>query len=152
MSHWGLRVSPALSRLMRLRTIPIRTPLRYALLPFRGWILLVAACGCGAHTNSADHAAAGANHSNTRPIDPWVLTCDDPAATEPALLWNGQIGLRLGRDGGPLGPDGKRLPMFVLGGYDKSSEEKRERFDNPLQSAPSLGDIAPSVQGCTNYT
>lgn len=59
-----------------------------------------------------------------RQVDPWVLDAYD--ATEPtaALLTNGLLGMRLGRDGSGYGPDGKPLPVFTIDGYERAGEEK----------------------------
>jgi trehalose/maltose hydrolase-like predicted phosphorylase len=51
--------------------------------------------------------------------DPWKLICVDGAAKEPAVLWNGLIGLRIGRDG-----TGDGQPAFSIDGYEVSGEEK----------------------------
>lgn len=60
------------------------------------------------------------------PTDPWILTCGDASATEPALLWNGLIGLRIGRDG-----TGTGQPFLVINQYDAKGEEKIQGFASP---------------------
>lgn len=60
-------------------------------------------------------------------VDPWVVGTDDVAAKEPALLWNGLLGFRFGRDGSPSGQ-----PMFAIDEYDPTGEEKLRRLTNPL--------------------
>lgn len=71
------------------------------------------------------------------PVDPWVLTCNDPRQTEPALLWNGKIGLRIGRDG-----TGHGLPSFDIDEYDTQGEEKLRTLVSPLEEELQL-DGAP---------
>jgi len=61
------------------------------------------------------------------PIDPWILTSLDGSDKTPALLWNGQIGFRFGRDGGAQGQ-----PFFSIDEYDTAGEEKIRSMDNPL--------------------
>jgi trehalose/maltose hydrolase-like predicted phosphorylase len=62
------------------------------------------------------------------PADPWILACNDPRATEPALLWNGLIGIRLGRDGNAAPGD----TLFMIDQYEKSGEEKIIPLPNPV--------------------
>ncbi len=57
-------------------------------------------------------------------IDPWVLVESDPNASEPALLWNGNVGIRLHRSGSPVGADSKMLPAFSINSFEASGEEK----------------------------
>ncbi len=87
-------------------------------------LIALAIGGCGgpkaAPTTSAAHKAA--------PADPWVLTCLDPNEPEPALLWNGQIGVRIGRDGTGSGP------MFLVDEYDTRGEEKIKPIQNPISA------------------
>lgn len=59
--------------------------------------------------------------------DPWVLSCATPSLSEPAVLWNGQIGLRIGRDG-----TGYKQPSFAIDEYDSEGEEKIRSLPNPL--------------------
>jgi len=68
-------------------------------------------------------------------IDPWVLTCVDPAVKTPALLWNGQIGVRIGRDGTGI-EDG----FFALDNYETSGEEKILALPNPLAGEWTAGE------------
>lgn len=57
-------------------------------------------------------------------IDPWVLATEDATAPTPALLWNGQIGFRVGRNGSPVLPDGTALPAFSQDSFEASGEER----------------------------
>ncbi len=63
---------------------------------------------------------------------PWRVALEDPNATAPALLWNGLIGVRIGRTGS--GIDGKDvpLPFFMLDEYGTDGEEKVRSLPNPL--------------------
>lgn len=62
------------------------------------------------------------------PIDPWKLICVDFLAKPPAILWNGLIGIRIGRDGRGTG----KQDFFDIQGYGKEGEEKIQAFPNPL--------------------
>ncbi|HTQ09862.1 MAG TPA: hypothetical protein VMI31_07310, partial [Fimbriimonadaceae bacterium] len=81
------------------------------------------------------------------PADPWTMTCLDPTDPEPALLWNGQIGIRIGRDGTGSGP------MFLIDEYDTTGEEKIRELKDPLQGAWVAGtdDIRLSPAGSADY-
>jgi trehalose/maltose hydrolase-like predicted phosphorylase len=115
----------------------------------RGWLVcLLALVLAGCQKAGVQPVAT---HPANRQIDPWVLTCDDPKATEPALLWNGKIGLRFGRDGGPFSADKRRLPMFLIDGYSASGEQKITAFENPLPSPPSFRLGNPSLEHCSDY-
>ena len=80
-----------------------------------------------------------------------MLTCDDPTAAEPALLWNGKVGLRFGRDGSSWDTSHHRLPMFFIDGYTPTGEEKITPYQNPLREAPSFDGAALSLEHCTDY-
>lgn len=98
-----------------------------------GWMGAIAAIGlAGCHGGGETAQTPTAMKSKPAPVDPWVLTCVDPNATEPALLWNGLIGVRIGRDGTGIGGDGKPLPMFAIDEYEKTGEEKIVPQANPL--------------------
>jgi trehalose/maltose hydrolase-like predicted phosphorylase len=99
------------------------------------WILLfifiaLLALGC----DSGEKPAAGppAVATVAAPIDPWLLTANNVQDAEPALLWNGLIGIRLGRDATGLAPDGKKLPFFAIHEYQTEGEEKIVQLANPL--------------------
>ena len=61
------------------------------------------------------------------PIDKWVLTTLDSGDPTPALLWNGLIGIRVGRDA-----SGKDQPFFSIDEYDTTGEEKIRTLQSPL--------------------
>jgi len=61
------------------------------------------------------------------PIDPWILTTLDAEDPTPALLWNGLIGLRLGRDATTKGQ-----PFFSIDEFDTTGEEKINVLSCPL--------------------
>jgi len=85
--------------------------------------------GCGGPKPAPVAVAA----KPTLPVDPWILYCNDPAQTEPALLWNGLIGVRIGRSGMGLTSDEKPLPFFAIDRYEQAGEEKIKTLPNPLQ-------------------
>ena len=66
------------------------------------------------------------------PVDPWVLSTLDSRRGEPAVLWNGLIGVRVGRSGAGIDGQGKPLPFFMIDEYDTSGEEKIRTLPNPL--------------------
>lgn len=84
--------------------------------------------GCGGPKGGQNQTAA----APPAPLDPWVLTTLDGRGGEPAYLSNGLIGVRVGRNGGGLGPDGKPTPFFMIDEYETSGEEKIRPMPNPL--------------------
>jgi len=91
------------------------------------FVCLLAVAGC--NRSSAPAAKAPPKPA---PVDPWVLATLDPSADEPALLWNGLIGVRLARNGSGLAADGKPLGFFMIDEYETSGEEKIRTLPNPL--------------------
>lgn len=75
-------------------------------------LALPAAFGCAKKQPSVHEAVAP-----PKP-DPWFLYCNDPNAEEPALLWNGLLGVRIGRDATFVGN------RFEIDSYEKTGEEK----------------------------
>jgi trehalose/maltose hydrolase-like predicted phosphorylase len=63
----------------------------------------------------------------TKAADPWVLSSQGSKVEDPALLWNGLLGFRLGPDG-----SGHGLPFFAIDEYDTAGEEKLRALPNPL--------------------
>jgi trehalose/maltose hydrolase-like predicted phosphorylase len=86
--------------------------------------ILAAGCRQSPNPPAPPHAAS---------IDPWVLTCNDPAVSTPALLWNGLIGVRIGRRGVGVNVKGEPLPFFRLDGYDKAWPEAIKVQPNPFE-------------------
>ncbi len=80
------------------------------------------------------------------PLDPWVLTTLDGGDAEPAYLSNGLIGVRVGRNGGGLGPEGKPLGFFMIDEVDPVGEEKIRPLPNPLLVTWALG-VEPYKEG-----
>lgn len=87
--------------------------------------LLIAGCGSHPTPKPAVH--------RTAPADPWVLNCVDPTVENPALLWNGQVGLRMGRDGTGSGP------MFLIDEFDTAADEKIRPLPNVLEGTWTAG-------------
>jgi len=98
--------------------------------------------------------AKGGSHKGRRqPImDPWVIEATDPIATEPALLWNGLIGIRIGRDGTGLDADGKPLPFFEINEYDTKGEEKIRTLPNPLSTTITIDHQKLDPRQATDYS
>ncbi|WP_144241249.1 glycosyl hydrolase family 65 protein [Fimbriimonas ginsengisoli] len=116
---------------------------------FCGLVLLslVLIWGCG---SKPPETTAGKPPAVQAPLDPWVLTCLDPKAEEPALLWNGLIGLRIGRDG--LGV-GKEPSFFMIDEYEKTGEEKIRGMPNPVRLVVTEGAHAlNSPEGMSHYS
>ena len=61
------------------------------------------------------------------PLDPWVLTTLNADDEGPALLWNGLVGFRIGRDA-----SGKGQPFFSIDEYNSTGEEKIRSMTSPL--------------------
>jgi trehalose/maltose hydrolase-like predicted phosphorylase len=95
-----------------------------------GAVLAAAAClACG----RAPIAAPPPNIvAAAPPADPWVLTCTDPNEPDPALLWNGKIGVRIGRDGTGCAAKVGTLPFFRIDTYQSVGEEKIHPLIHPL--------------------
>jgi len=85
------------------------------------------------------------------PVDPWILYCNDPAQAEPALLWNGLIGVRIGRGG--AGTDSKETPtpFFAIDQYEQGGEEKIKTLPNPIQFVADEGSNEFTLDGARNY-
>lgn len=64
--------------------------------------------------------------------DPWVLTWTDPTDPTPALLWNGLIGVRIGRDGTGVDENNDPLGFLAIDEYERKGEEKIVPLPTPL--------------------
>jgi trehalose/maltose hydrolase-like predicted phosphorylase len=81
----------------------------------------------------------------------WIAYCNDPSASEPALLWNGLVGLRFGRDGSGLDPASRPLPRFDITGYETSGEEKIKREDNPVVTIAQADQVILNPEAGSRY-
>lgn len=86
------------------------------------------------------------------PADPWVLSTHDLHNKTPALLWNGLIGMRLGRDGTGADSAGKPLPMFFIDEYETTGEEKIKPIASFLQFKFSDGSPLLDLKTAGPYT
>jgi trehalose/maltose hydrolase-like predicted phosphorylase len=104
-------------------------------------LVLLLVVGCGNKSATTSPATSGKPVPAPPPLkaDPWVLATNDPNDPEPALLWNGLIGVRIGRNGTGLGQDGKPLPYFAIEAYDTAGEEKIQALPNPLAARWTAG-------------
>jgi hypothetical protein len=93
-------------------------------------LFLVMAAGCGGP--EPKRIKSGAHKALEAPVLADGAATLDPAATLPALLWNGWIGLRLGRDGTGFGPEGSALPLFHVDEYERDGEEKIRPLPHPF--------------------
>jgi trehalose/maltose hydrolase-like predicted phosphorylase len=91
---------------------------------FLAIVAISALTGCGSETAISPTPRSVAH--KTAPADPWLLTCLDPNVKNPALLWNGQIGVRLGRGCRASGQ------MFFIDEYDTAGEEKIKPVECPV--------------------
>lgn len=64
--------------------------------------------------------------------EPWSVKAVDPSKKTPALLWTGEWGIRLARDGAGLGTDGEMLASMVPWHYQTEHEEKIIPIPHPL--------------------
>lgn len=103
--------------------------------------------GCGSQPPSDPEPASPV----PAPTNPWVLMCNDPNAKTPALLWNGSLGVRIGRDGTGYDSDGKPLPAFMIDAYETTGEEKIKVCGNPLATRITVGDKPLSPVGSRDY-
>lgn len=108
--------------------------------------------GCRGVGDEADApgAARGAAAPNAAP-DPWVLATEDPTAQTPALLWNGLIGIRVGRSGTSFDNAGQVLPFFKIDEYEVSGEEKIVPLPGPLQIEARAGETLLRASDGTGY-
>ncbi len=81
-------------------------------------------------------AGCGGPPAPTKPprarVDPWVLMTIDPQAAAPALVTNGLVGLRIGRDGTGYGASGARLQSLRSDAFEPKGEEKILRQGHPF--------------------
>ncbi|HVT14288.1 MAG TPA: hypothetical protein VHE55_18640 [Fimbriimonadaceae bacterium] len=99
----------------------------------RGLLFLSALllAGCGSKPKTVTRHTAP-------PADPWVLACLDPSVDNPSILWNGQVGLRIARDGTGSGS------MFLIDNYKTTGDERIDPVKNPLAGRWTAGsDGAP---------
>ena len=102
------------------------------------------ALGCGRPS-----APSAAKVAVPAPLDPWVLTTLDGSGGEPAYLSNGLIGVRIGRNAGGLGPDGKPLGFFMVDEVETSGEEKIRPLPSPLLVSLAIGN--KTYEGGNDY-
>lgn len=106
-------------------------------------LLLLGAC----QPREEIHTGGGTGTSRiTAPVDAWVLRCVDKNITLPSLLWNGLIGVRVGRDS-----TSGDAPMFMIDEYETSGEEKIRGIPSPLQAAAYVGNVRLSPDKAIQY-
>lgn len=88
-------------------------------------IALALAGASGCRKPPETDAARPARSERPAP-DPWILSAWGPDEPTPALLTNGLIGLRLGRDG-----TGRGWPFFTIDDFETTGEEKIIPLHNP---------------------
>jgi hypothetical protein len=91
-------------------------------------VLVLAGCGTRGREDASGAATLPREPEYERAApDPWLLRTIDPRVEEPALLWNGLVGARIGRDG-----TGAGQPFFMIDEFDTEGEEKIRRLPSPL--------------------
>lgn len=113
------------------------------------WIIAVCSLvGCGAdRSKTLPSPVARVQPSPS----PWILTCVDPTADTPALLWNDAIGMRLGRDGTGYDSAGKPLPSFLADRYESTNEEKIVVCANPAATKIQIAGETLSPSDSSDY-
>jgi hypothetical protein len=106
-----------------------------------GFLILVSIffVGCGNPKAETDKLPKPAETSPSVGSNGWVLTTTEAAGETPALLWNGLIGVRIGRTGGGLDYEGKPLGFYMIDEYQKDGEEKILSMPNPILVTWTLG-------------
>lgn len=67
--------------------------------------------------------------------DPWTFTWTDESNWTPPLLWNGLIGVRIGKNGLATDENGDPMSMYLIDDYDLSGSESIRKIDNPIRFA-----------------
>ncbi|MFQ3667628.1 MAG: hypothetical protein SNJ61_01880 [Fimbriimonadaceae bacterium] len=113
-------------------------------------IALLTGCRAGPEASDVRDRGGVSSAPNAAP-DPWVLATEDPRAETPALLWNGLIGIRVGRSGTSIDNAGQVLPFFKIDEYEVSGEEKIVPLPGPLQIEARVGDTLLRAPDGTDY-
>ncbi len=100
--------------------------------------------GCTTKDAPVSKAPSGKPLTKSAPADPWILTCLDPQDSTPALLWNGNVGLRVARDS-----SGKGQSLFSIYSYETNGEEKIKPLKSPLPAGFVIDGKPVSIEG--NY-
>ena len=98
----------------------------------RRFVLLVALAALVGCSGGSSKTASVVKVAPPAPLDPWVLTTLDGSGGEPAYLSNGLIGVRMGRNGGGLGPD--REAVWVL--HDRRVRAEGGGEDSDVAESP----------------
>lgn len=77
-------------------------------------------CGC----NKSSAPTSESTDSRSAAADPWVLSETNPKDPNPAVLWNGQVGIRLSRSAAPFDSEGNSLEAFSITNYESGGEER----------------------------
>lgn len=120
----------------------------YFLQPLRGIgvaAILIVFCGCSHSRNSMARSTPPLPTTGFKApgTDPWKLTWNDEASASPAVLWNGNIGFRIGPLGNGLDAQGKSLPFFWAANYEQSGQERLRPSPSPLTTAFTLSGSGP---------
>ena len=116
-----------------------------------GAIFGAALCTAGCNSPSAKATVAPTPTTGPPPFvppgtDPWKLVWSDSKTAYPAVLWNGRLGLRIGKLGNSVGDDGQQLPLFSVQNYEKAGPERLRPTTSPLTISFSDGSGAPSIK------
>lgn len=122
------------------------TPIRYLAVA----LLAASLIGCRNDSSPPEPAKASKAPANG-PVDPWVLSTTDPKNPTPAVLWNGLIGVRIGRDGTAI-DDQDRPGLFAIDEYETEGEEKiKPVIGNALSGGITMGDMDLSDDMSSGY-
>jgi trehalose/maltose hydrolase-like predicted phosphorylase len=106
-------------------------------------VLMFALAGCAKPGPDAKNVAAPAPAA---PPAPWSVSTLDPADPTPALLWNGLVGIRLGRDA-----TGNGQPFFSSDSYQGEGEEKIVELPNPMPLEMQIAGVILAPEAGRNY-
>lgn len=88
----------------------------------------------------------------SRPLDGWTLLCNDPTAETPALVWNGLLGVRIGRDGLGAGPWDRPGGFLSAHHYEATDQERILPLPNPFRAVVRLDGRAIQPQMGQGYS
>ncbi|HRK21197.1 MAG TPA: hypothetical protein PLX06_05285 [Fimbriimonadaceae bacterium] len=100
--------------------------------------LFLAGCGGSTKRSPEDEEKTAKKF----PVSAWEAGTLDSKNPTPALLWNGLIGIRLGRDS-----NGSGSTFFAIDEYETSGEEKIRALPNPLPLSLAINgsDLTPAA-------
>lgn len=86
------------------------------------------------------------------PRDGWTLLCTDPLADTPALVWNGVMGVRIGRDGAGVGPWDGPGGFLCTYHYEPNDQERILPLPNPFRTLLYVDGTTAQPRLARNYS